>query len=746
MSVAKPASPKTYRRRARRRWVVRCDLSLRGEGGARFEERQHAHRGLSRSTPFGSMASRKGCGRQLKATLYDRPKRFARPNAARRVTLWVAAVGVSSRIGRAQADDAGTVPPPAVVQEVSVLGARATDPVPPKDAAVAGSVITRERLVGPGLEAQDVLRTQPGVEVTESGGFGAPATAAVRGATAADTPVYLAGVRLNDDVAGTADLSLVPVWLIDRIEVYRGNSPLAADRLGPGGAIFFEPRWPTRTMGGFGTYGGSWGAGKGWVYEGFRSGSVSALVGTSADRATNRYPFVNDHGTLFEPQNDTIDTRQNADETTLEGWGLARVELGGGATMDLLANGISREQGVPNLALVPTRRARERVDRELMSVSVRAPVGQGGTTLDARTSLVIGGTTYTDPLLELALYTQRLSIVGRRIEQTLGATTDLTSAIRIRPLVTVAHEGIERNPNDIPLGRARREFARAAAEVEARAVSWLTLHALASGECHHTGADPGAVCDVLEPTGRAGVEVGSQRLRVLTNFGRYVRVPTLGEVYGVSSTVHGNPALAPETGLTGDFGVRAQAPRGPLVDGAYLDAFVFARWADGLVAYERTGQGYVTPYNVGRARVLGIEILTGIAITPIVRIEVAATALDPRDTSPGRTTVNDILPYRSRFIAAPRIRADWKTKSRSGVSAIGGEVRALYQSSRYVDPAGLGVIDEQATVDVEGDVALFDGLLTVRARVADLFDAPRTDIIGYPLPGRSAYAGLEASW
>jgi vitamin B12 transporter len=473
---------------------------------------------------------------------------------------------------------------------------------------------------------------------------------------------------------------------------------------------------------------------------------VSALAGASADRATNRYPFVNDHGTLFEPQNATIDTRQNADETTLEGWGLARAELGGGATLDLLANGITREQGVPNLALVPTRRARERVERELMSVSIRAPVGQGSTTLDARTSLVIGGTTYTDPLLELALYTQRLSIVGRRIEQTLGATTELTSAIRIRPLLTVAHEGIERDPNDIPLGKARREFARAAAEVEAHAVSWLTLHALASAECHHTGADPSAVCDVLEPTGRAGVEVGSQRLRVLTNFGRYVRVPTLGEVYGVSSTVHGNPALAPETGLTGDFGVRAQAPRGTLVDGAYLDAFVFARWADGLIAYERTGQGYVTPYNVGRARVLGLEILTGIAITPIVRVEVAATALDPRDTSPGRTTVNDILPYRSRFIAAPRVRADWKTKSRRGVSAIGGEVRALYQSSRYVDPAGLGVIDEQATVDVEGDVALFDGLLTVRARVADLFDAPRTDIIGYPLPGRSVYAGLEASW
>jgi vitamin B12 transporter len=612
---------------------------------------------------------------------------------------------------------------------------------------VAGSVIVRERLAAPGLEAQDVLRTQPGVEVTESGGFGMPATAAVRGATAADTPVYLAGVRLNDDVGGTADLSLVPLWLIDRIEVYRGNAPLEADRLGPGGAIFFEPRRPTRPMGGAGYYGGSWGASKGWAYAGTRSGPAAVLVGVSGDAATNRYPFVNDHGTLFEPQNATPDTRQNADERTLEGWALARVELGAGATLDLVANAVSREQGVPSLALLQTRRARERTGRELASLGLSVPIG-GAThaTLDARTSLIIGSNAYSDPLLELSLYTRELRIVGRRVEQTVAAAVDVTPALRARPVVTVAHEGIDRDPSDIPLGKAHREFARAAVGADDRATDWLTFHALASGECHHTGASSDTICNVLEPTGRIGIELGSQHVRVLSNFGRYVRVPTLGEVYGVSGTVHGNGALAPEAGLTGDVGIRAQTAPSALVYGAYVDGFVFARWADGLIAYERTGQGYVTPYNVGRARLVGLELLTGVAITPAVRFEVAATWLDPRDTTPGRTTVNDILPFRSRLIVAPRLRGDWKTPSRDGLSGLGGEVRAVYQSNRYVDPAGLGLIPEQATVDLEGDASFFDGRLTARARVADLFDSIRTDIVGYPLPGRSFYAGLEASW
>src|SRR5277367_5284211 len=279
------------------------------------------------------------------------PRTTSRCGASTRVA-WLMAGATSCVAGRARADDLPSVsasssapvpssslsgtPPSGIVEDVQVHGDAMRDPVGPRDAAVAGSLVTREQLVGPGLEAQDVLRAQPGVAVTESGGFGAPATAAIRGATAEDTPVYLAGVRLNDDVGGTADLSLVPLWLIDRIEIYRGNAPIEADRLGPGGAIFFEPRRPTRDMGGAGYSGGSWGASKGWASQSVRAGSTSALVGISADHATNRYPFVDDHGELFEPGAATIEHRQNADESTVEAWGLARVEMAKGATVDVL--------------------------------------------------------------------------------------------------------------------------------------------------------------------------------------------------------------------------------------------------------------------------------------------------------------------------------------------------------------------------------------------------------------------------
>ncbi|WP_437594114.1 TonB-dependent receptor [Sorangium sp. So ce1000] len=630
--------------------------------------------------------------------------------------------------------------------EVRVEGDRVRAPAPPKDTSVAGSVLGRDRLTGAGLGAADVLRTQPGVYVTETGGFGGQATAALRGATATQTPVYLAGVRLNDDVVGTADLSLVPLWLIERVEIYRGNAPIEADRLGPGGAIFFEPRRPSRTTVGVGATAGSLGARRGWAFAGASAGPVSAIVGVSAEAAENRYAFVDDKGTLDE-SDDTLERRQNADVRTIDAWALARVELGGGAIVDVIANGTDREQGVPRLALLQSRRARGESRRALASVVARVPFGgEAQHTLEARTSFIEARSEVHDPGFELALATPELRLAGRRLEQTLGATLAFADRLRVRPVVSVAREGISRAPDDVPLARARRSFARGAVSAEARLGEGFALHALASGECHATGADPERACDVLAPTGRVGVEAGSDRLRFLATVGRYVRVPTLGEMYGVSGVVQGNAELEPESGATIEAGIRAQAGRGDVLRGAFIDVFAFGSAVSGLVAYALSPQGHVKPYNVGRARVVGAELLAGVEVTPFLRAEIAATALDARDTTPGPTITNDVLPFRSRLVVAPRLHAAWKRPDGALFSGASGELRAVYQSSRYVDPAGLGVIAEQATIDLDAEANWFGGHLAARARVADLLDARRTDVVGYPLPGRSVFFTLESTW
>src|SRR5690606_15417395 len=112
-------------------------------------------------------------------------------------------------------------------------------------------------------------------------------TASIRGSDSSQVPVYLAGIRINDDVSGSADLSTVPIWMIERAEVFRGNAPEAADRLGLGGAIFFWPRQPRATRAGASAGAGSFGERGGWLaYEAGTSGG-GALVAVRRAQANN---------------------------------------------------------------------------------------------------------------------------------------------------------------------------------------------------------------------------------------------------------------------------------------------------------------------------------------------------------------------------------------------------------------------------------------------------------------------------
>ncbi len=638
--------------------------------------------------------------------------------------------------------------------EVEIVGDAPS--APSKNPGVAGSVIREERLRSPGLDAGDVLRTQPGIAVTETGGHGALSTASIRGATSAETPVYLAGVRLNDDVGGTADLSLVPLWLLHRVEIYRSHAPAEADRLGIGGAIFFEPRRPRRTEGAVGAMAGSFGARGLWGHVAAGDADRAALVGVRFAGAANDYGYVDDRGTRFDPSDDRQARRTNADTRTVDAWAIATTKLGDRGRADLVVNAVGREQGLPGLTLFPSARARSSQSRELAALTATLPCGDGGCTLTSTTSALFARTSYDDPLREVGLGTTALDVAGTRFEQGFSAHLPLGAGVTLTPSARASLERLAIDPSAADPLRARRVFARAAALVEWEATDLLTLRALGSGECHSTsldgrapwdlgqpaGGDDGALCTQLEPAGRVGAQLGDAPVALFVNAGRYARVPTLAELYGLSGAVRGNAALSSERGVSADVGVRATAPARSALAGGSIDLFAFARRADGLVAYERSGLGYVRPYNVGAARVLGLELLASYRAARWVRAELAATLLDPRDVSPDRVTANALLPYQPRLIAVPRVELSTRAPL-PGVAEAKLAASYFYSASRYADAAGLVVLPAQQSLDVEGEVSLLGEHLAVRGRVANVLDQARTDLIGYPLPGRAAYLALE---
>src|SRR5258706_202866 len=137
-------------------------------------------------------------------------------------------------------------------------------------------------------------------------------------------------------------------------------------------------------------------------------------------------------------------------------------------------------------------------------------------------------------------------------------------------------------------------------------------------------------------------------------------------------------------GASADLGLRFSYRKPSF--GLWSEAFGFGRSASDLIAYRRSSLGVVRPYNIGRARILGLELATGIDAFRHLSAEANATLLDPRDVTPGRRLTNDLVPFQSRLVANGSFEIYAEPDRIANRVAAGA--RASYRASRVADPAG----------------------------------------------------------
>ena len=136
--------------------------------------------------------------------------------------------------------------------------------------------------------------------------------------------------------------------MLGRAEVYRGNAPADADRLGIGGAIYFEPRLPRKNRLRAGAQLGSFGERAAWLGAEVAREGDAALIAFRAASADNDYSYLDNAGTSNK-NDDKLRTRPNADSSERDAWAI-------GANLARQA-GRATDDGVQRL------RARARGDR-----------------------------------------------------------------------------------------------------------------------------------------------------------------------------------------------------------------------------------------------------------------------------------------------------------------------------------------------------------------------------------------------
>src|SRR5439155_24002326 len=240
--------------------------------------------------------------------------------------------------------------------EVVVTAPPAREEAPARDPTAFATVVdttsapTRVETLG------EALADTAGVQVRRFGGLGDFSTVSIRGSSAGQVQVYLDGVplaRAQNEVVNLADL---PLDAVERVEVYRGTTPLAFAQAGAGGIVNVVTRRPgdTPVTGASASY-GSFDTRKldltrsarvgPWEYLGF-----AHYLGSAGD-----FTFRNDLGTTANPADDRTERRENnafdlGDLTGRVGW---RPDDTRAAT--LTSDTFVRREGVPGVGSVQAR-------------------------------------------------------------------------------------------------------------------------------------------------------------------------------------------------------------------------------------------------------------------------------------------------------------------------------------------------------------------------------------------------------
>ena len=654
----------------------------------------------------------------------------------RAVPVIVLAGALHTGLSRAQAD--------APTEHPEQLDVTVTGPKRPlsssRDGTISSTRVDRHRLTRPGADASRVLAEVPGVQLSRSGSGAELATASLRAASSAQTPVYLGRVRLNDDLTGTADLSRVPLWMLDRVEVYRGATPLGLDQWGIGGAVVFEPRHARRSGANLGGSVGSFGARTLTMGGAVAGTSASSSVALRLARADNDYSYLDDGGTAFDPSDDRERSRDNADYSESDIWSVNQWRFGRSRFVTVV-NAFSRSQGAAGIALIPAAKARSRTRRLIVGTEGRTPCKRDAEACSIELGTDALWTTHAvdDEDRELGLGAASTRLLGVRLGQTVGWRGALGP---VSARLGVRYEVSRLQSESSVVSHARRFTGRSTLGVAYLPASELRLLAAAAVEHHATQGTVASGRSDTMPQGRVGAVLAPlPQLSFRGSVGLAQRPPTLGELYGVSAVSLGNPSLEPERGGSAELGVRSRLTPSSKFS-LEADVGAFARQVDDLIAFRRSGFGSLRPFNVGAARVLGAELAARVDMLQHLQLDVAATAMEPRDVTEGRSARNDLLPFQSRLTSFARVAA-YAAPAPPRVSRAEVGLSMRTRSSRVADPAGLIVLPASQVLSADGALSLFRGLLVLRVALDNILDERELDLLGFPLPGRSVNLGAN---
>ncbi|HHO58961.1 MAG TPA: hypothetical protein ENJ64_01870, partial [Thiotrichales bacterium] len=439
-----------------------------------------------------------------------------------------------------------------------------------KRTSTAYSSIDAERFRHSLVELPEVLEQEVGVQVRSTGGAGSLSTVVLRGASAEQVIVYLDGVPLNDASGSPMDLSLIPLSTVERIDVYRGSTPLELGNPSIGGAINIITRQAGETSS---QTTASLSAGSFQTYRFSGSASVSKaaddfLFSGSYLQSDNDFSFVNDNGTPANPADDRREKRNNDGVKHFALLGNWKHTISQRYDTELRLDLSDRRKELPGVTNSPDVQTYIDTRQYNLLAQLNAhSLWLAALDVNARLFASRKNEVFDDSLAQLGFINQRSESVTRKAgAQLFVQYTTPSSVWKLQNLF-----GLERYDRDSTQARLnsdtnKRQRLELSAENsryfdDNRFIVNLALRYQHINDAFASATDTGGtVTPGFDKSYRfVNPQLGlkyrfSQHTFASANIGQYSRAPSFLELFGGDGLLLGNPDLTRETSLNSDLG------------------------------------------------------------------------------------------------------------------------------------------------------------------------------------------------
>lgn len=562
-----------------------------------------------------------------------------------------------------------------------------------------------------------LLEDHSGVQVRRYGPSGT-ASISFRGTRSNETRMYWNGLPLRSPTLGQRDLSLIPVFFMDGVELHHGGASAVDGTGGIGGSLHLrsgveqDRPWRISIEGRGASFGDRMG-GLDLVRNGESFQSRTRLFYRSADNDFP-YPDVTEKGS---PEKQ----RRNAGMERMGGMQNFRYKLGNGHR--LFASGwyLKSSRKIPT-PIDQVERGQEQKDRNVNSVAGWMWSGDR-TELSLRSGYFFSDLLFTEKISDLRSETRTHSWRNRfQVEHHFDEKRKISGAWSYE--VENARSSGYSEP-------AKRVYSRGYLQFENEVGEHLLLQALLQEEWVDGDRVP------LMPSLGFDLDIWKEHLiKLKGNASKTYRVPTLNDLYWEPG---GNPDLRPQQGWSYELGSSARFGKANENFTLRTELTAFLLKMDDRIVWAPTSTGYWSPKNIDRSEDRGLEARIGFDASLGEALDIRLQADHTYVEAQVIDQVEEEGSIEGKAIYVPPHRSSssldliWKERNRLsyGVS---------YTGRRFIDRDNLRYLPSYTLqrVHLERIFALREDLrLQVRAGVRNLFDVPYHSVAWHPMPGRS---------